>query len=260
MKELIEAVFLGVVQGITEWLPISSSGHLVIVKNFLGTEPSVASDIILHLGSLLVILFVFRKKIMSLIKGVFEFDKDSFQYILMLAVATIPIAIVGLVFNDIIKGAFDNILFVGGALVFTSIMLFMTKLDNNDGSRGANELDFKNTLLIGLMQSLAILPGVSRSAMTISTGMIQGVKKKDLAEFAFLLFIPAILGAIVLEIDSVKMIENVGLISVSFISTIITGYLSLKFLLKVIKNKNFGCFGWYTLNIGVLLIVIELFF
>ncbi len=255
MVSIIEAVILGIIQGITEWLPISSSGHLVLFQHLFNITQPIIFDIILHLGSLLVILIVFRKEILRLIKGIVRLEKSSLKFLLYLVLASIPIALVGLLLNDFIKSIFDNIKTVGFSLLFTSFLLFMSKYPKIKNKN----LNLKNTLIIGLAQSLAILPGVSRSGTTISTGMIQGIRTKKVAVFSFLLFIPAILGATILELKNISQITDIPSLIISLLITIITGFITLKLLLKIIRKNKFRLFGWYCLALGLIILFIAYF-
>ena len=188
---ILEAIILGVVQGITEWLPISSSGHLVIFQELFGLQQPVIFDLFLHLGSLLVIFAVFFKDILKLFHGFFRWEKFYVKYTLWLIVASVPIGCIGYFFNDAVKSAFGSLTVVGFSLIFTSIILFLSKYP----LKKEKKLNWKSIIFIGLAQALAILPGVSRSGMTISSGLIQSVKREEAVRFSFLLFIPAIVGA-----------------------------------------------------------------
>ena len=252
MVSILQAIILGIIQGITEWLPISSSGHLVIAQHLFDISQPVIFDIILHLGSLAALLIVFWKDIVRLVKGIFLRDKYYVKYFFWLVIATIPIGLVGIFFNDYIKTIFDNPKTVGISLLITAIILFISKYP----LKKKKKLTWKNTFVIGLFQALAILPGISRSGMTISSGMFQGVERKEVARFSFLLFIPAILGATVFEIGNVSSIGNMFPLIIGTIATFITGYVTLKWLLKIIENGKFSYFAWYCFVVGLLVLFI----
>ena len=188
---LLQAILLGITQGITEWFPVSSSGHLAIIQNLFNINVSMAFDIFLHFASLFVIIFVFYKDIKEIFLGLIHKEKKYINLFLYLVVASIPAGIVGFLFSDLIEGIFSNILFVGIFLVITSIILFSTKFIKNRDK----ELNFKNTFVIGLFQAIAVLPGISRSGSTVSAALLQGINSKDASRFSFLLSIPVILGA-----------------------------------------------------------------
>jgi len=264
--EVLQAIILGIIQGITEWLPISSSGHLVLAEHLLNLSQPIIFDIFLHLGSLIVILIVFRKKIIDLIKGFFRWEKEKVDFVLYLVIASIPIALVGFFLNDFIKSIFNEPSTVGYGLLFTSVLLFLSqfqitnknkKTTNNESNKvnKDNPLNFINTAFMGIAQAFAILPGVSRSGSTISTGLMQSAKKEDVAFFSFMMFIPAILGASILEIGNITSITDSGALLVGTLTTIIVGYLSLRLLLNIISRGKFHYFSYYCLVLGLVVLV-----
>ncbi|MEM3374314.1 MAG: undecaprenyl-diphosphate phosphatase [Candidatus Woesearchaeota archaeon] len=248
---LIEAIILGIIQGITEWLPISSSGHLVLFQTIFKIKQPIIFDVLLHFGSLLVILFVFRKEILELILGVLKREKKYINLALMLIFASIPITLVGFFLNDYIERAFSNLAFVGFAWIFTSIVLFLSKYPKIKDKN----LNFLNTFLMGVSQAIAILPGVSRSGITISTGLIQGIKQEEAAKFSFLMAIPPIFGATILEIRNIGQIENLSFAFIGVLFSMISGYLSLKFLLRIIKTNKFSYFSIYCFVLGLIILL-----
>ena len=251
MITLIQAIILGIIQGITEWLPISSSGHLVIFQSLFSISQPVIFDIFLHLGSLVVILIMFRKDILALIKGALKKEKEHLNFLLYLIIASIPIAIVGFFLNSYIKSIFNNLTAVGLSLIFTSIMLFLSKKAKQNSN-----LTLKNTYIIGMFQAIAILPGVSRSGMTLSSGLMQNIKQQQLIRFSFLLFIPAIAGAALFEMRNISQITNISAMLIGTIFSIIAGIISLKLLIRIIKSKKFYYFGYYCLLLGIILLII----
>ncbi|MEM2131441.1 MAG: undecaprenyl-diphosphate phosphatase [Candidatus Woesearchaeota archaeon] len=248
---LIEAIILGIIQGITEWLPISSSGHLVLFQSIFKIRQPLIFDVLLHFGSLLVILFVFRKEILELIAGVLKREKKYLQLTIMLVLATIPIVLVGYFLKDYIESAFSNLSFVGFAWIFTSIILFLSKYPKIKDKK----LNFLNSFFMGISQAIAILPGVSRSGITISTGLMQGIKQEEAAKFSFLMAIPPILGATLLEIKNINQIENLSYALIGVLFSMISGYLSLKFLLKIIKTNKFSYFSIYCFVLGLIVLI-----
>jgi len=253
MVSLLQAIILGIVQGITEWLPISSSGHLVLFQNLFGLEPPVVFDVILHIGSLIVVFIVFWKEIKELVVGVFNKDKYHLNYLLYLVIASIPIALVGFFLNDWIKSIFHSLKTVGFSLLFTALLLYVSRYPKKKNK----ELSLKNTLMIGVVQALAILPGISRSGSTIATGLMQGVKKRQAAAFSFLLFIPAIVGATLVEMKEVSQITDIPALITGTIVAIIAGILSLRLLLRIIDKNKFSNFAWYCLILGLIVLVIS---
>lgn len=246
---LIHAVILGLIQGITEWLPISSSGHLVLAQNLLNITESVMFDIFLHLGSVLVILLVFYKDILNLIKGLISKEKAAIKTVTYLVIASIPIALVGYLLNAQIKQIFNNNLTVGISLLITALLLFLSKYPQKKDKH----LTMKSSIAIGFAQALAILPGISRSGATISVALMSKVKREEAARFSFLLAIPAILGAAAVEMTSIDITIN---LLVAVLITIISGFFTLKLLLKIIKHQKFHYFGWYCLIVGIIVLFI----
>lgn len=252
----LEALLLGVLQGTTEFLPISSSGHLVIGQHILGIEiPGNAFEIVVHLGSLLSIIIVFRKEIAALIRTIN--GRPTQRYILTLIIATIPAVIVGTIWNEPIKKTFDNIGFVSAMLIITGILLFSTKFMK----RGIKEVNPVIGLFIGIIQAVAILPGISRSGFTISAGLLAGVSPTKAMSFSFLLAIPAISGAGMLM--GVEMITQETQFSLGwpvilsgFISSFIVGWISLKLLAGIIKSGKLHWFGYYCVAMALIIRII----
>ncbi|MBS3169566.1 undecaprenyl-diphosphate phosphatase [Candidatus Woesearchaeota archaeon] len=248
MTSILQAIIMGIVQGITEWLPISSSGHLVLFQKLFGISPPLVFDIVLHLGSLLVVLLVFRKDLLRLIKGLIQREKTSWNYFFWLIAASVPIALVGFFLNDLIKQAFDSLLVVGFSFLFTALLLLLSKYPQQK----TRKLSLPAIIAVGCVQALAILPGVSRSGSTISIGLLQGVKPEEAARFSFLLFIPAILGAMLVELPNINQLPNLTTLLIGTAVTILVGYFSLRLLLKILKQQKFYYFGWYCLVMGVI--------
>ena len=252
---LFNAIFLGFIQGVTEWFPISSSGHLAIIQSLFNMEVPMAFDIFLHFASLIVIIFVFYKDIKEIIIGLIKKEKKYIKLFLYLIIASIPAGIIGFLFNDLIENIFSNILFIGIFLIITSIILFSTKFIKNNNK----ELNLKNAFIIGLFQAFAILPGISRSGSTISAGLLQGINPKEAVKFSFLLSIPVILGASILGIKDINQIDNLEYLLAGGIVTIITGIFTLKFLLKIIDKNKFKNFSLYCFILGTAIIIYSIF-
>lgn len=251
--ELFQAIILGIIQGITEWLPVSSSGHLVLAQTFFGLEQPIVFDLMLHLGSLLVVFVFFWKEIKELIMGLFKLEKEKFNMLLFIFLATIPIAIVGYFFQEKVEYAFNSLLVVALGLIFTSLLLFFSRYPR----KKEGKLSPLKAFGIGIFQAIAILPGVSRSGSTISLGMMLGIKKEDVAKFSFLIFIPAILGATLLQIigGGFEMIENVWIMVLGTVVSAVVGFFSLKLLMNVIKKDRFFWFGVYCLVLGLITLI-----
>ena len=250
---LVDAIILGLIQGITEFLPISSSGHLVIAQSLLGLKlPGNIIEVVTHLGTLFSVIIVFRKDI---IKYFFDFKNPlTKKYILCLFIGTIPALIIGLSAKSFILLFFESIKMVSFSLIFTGVILFLSRKRNNKKSK----INYKNSLLIGISQALAIIPGISRSGITISTGLLLGMNAKDAARFSFLLAIPAISGAGL--ITAIDMLDQPVLISFNIMfaalaSSFVVGYLSLKWFLRILENGKLHFFGFYCIAIGLIILL-----
>ena len=248
---VFEAALLGIIQGLTEFLPISSSGHLVLGQELLGISvPGNAFEVVVHLGTLSSVLIVFWPDIWGLLKSIQT--KNTQKYILAIAIGTLPAVIIGLLFKDVISEAFENIRVVSVTLLITGIILLTTKFIK----KRQKEVSIGNGLLIVITQALAIIPGISRSGITISTGMHLGVAPEKAAKFSFLLAVPAIAGAGLLTgldlMDSTEPTLPWVILTVGFISSFLIGWISLKWLLGLIKTGKFHWFGIYCLIVGLI--------
>ena len=250
---LVDAIILGLIQGITEFLPISSSGHLVIAQSLLGLKlPGNIIEVVTHLGTLFSVIIVFRKDI-----NIYFFDfKNPLtkKYIFCLFIGTIPALIIGLSAKSFILLFFESIKMVSFSLIFTGVILFLSRKRNNKKSK----INYKNSLLIGISQALAIIPGISRSGITISTGLLLGMNAKDTARFSFLLAIPAISGAGL--ITAIDMLDQPVLISFNIMfaalaSSFVVGYLSLKWFLRILESGKLHFFGFYCIAIGLIILL-----
>ncbi len=245
----IEASILAIVQGLTEFLPVSSSGHLALAAKLLEVpEGGLAFDIVLHLGTLVAVFAFYWKDITALVIGVFRREKKSLLLGLSLVVGTIPVAIAGIVFGDFIETLRHNIFFISGALVFTGLILFLSGKTDSTKQTG---ITFKRGILVGLAQTLAILPGVSRSGTTICTGLFVGFSRQEAARFSFLLAIPAILGAAVKELPSASWSIPISAIIIGFVVSAIVGFGALSLLVKFVKQGKLTGFAWYCWTVAL---------
>jgi len=252
MINILQAVFLGIIQGITEWLPVSSSGHLVIVQNLFGLGSEVMFNLWLHIATLVVIFIVFWKDIIIILRAFLKWDCKSreFKWGLFIIIANIPVVILGYFFRAYVIKAFSSILVVSLALLFTGTLLFFSNC--KDQSR---TLGYKSSLVIGIFQGLAIFPGVSRSGATISAGLLQGISREEAVRFSFLMAIPAFIGAAVLNAGEATL----ELISIPYIigfaTALIAGYFSLKLLLRIVKQGKLHYFTYYCWALGIVLLI-----
>lgn len=247
------AIFLGFIQGITEFLPVSSSGHLVILQSlFKLKEENLFFDTVLHLGTALAVLVVFKDDIIKLIVNVFRREKKSIVYFLYVIIATIPAAFLGALFNDFFEELFTNTTVVGAMLVVTSILLFTSTIRKTN----MGEVTLWKAIVIGIAQAVAIVPGISRSGSTITTALLVGVTREEAGRFSFILALPVILGAAVLQSVKIERID-VGILPlvVGFVVSFVTGIISLKLLLKFVKGGKFYIFGFYCLTVGILTLI-----
>ena len=250
MVNLLEAVFLGLVQGLTEWLPISSSGHLVIAQELLGMEVPLFFDVLLHFGTIIAVLALFWKDILKILKSLFnlDFKSQDGKLGLYIIVGNVPIALTGYFLHDLFEVLFSNLFVVGIALIITGILLFLTKY-----SRGRRKLNVFDSLFVGIAQAFALIPGLSRSGLTISTGLFRGLDKESVFKFSFLLAVPAVIGANLLELNALELeLEMI----VGTVIAAVVGYLSLKFLFRTLQKGKFYWFSVYCWVVGVVLVLL----
>jgi len=250
---ILEAIFLGLVQGLTEWLPVSSSGHLVMAQELLGIKVPLLFDVMLHFGTILAVFALFWKDISNILKSLFKFDfksKDG-KLGLYIIVGNIPIALAGYSLHDVFESFFSNLFVVGSALIVTGILLFLTKY-----TQGQRKLNIHDSILIGIAQAFALIPGLSRSGSTISTGLFRGLNKESIFKYSFLIAIPAVIGANLLELNQVLgEVELLPMIVGTTISAIV-GYLSLKFLFRMLQEGKFYLFSVYCWIVGAILLIL----
>ncbi len=256
----LEAAFLGVVQGASEFLPISSSGHLVIFQGLLGVDAAnIYLEVALHFGTLLAVVIYFWRDLLELIRGTFEYlsgQRDSdhsehFRLFTCLILGTIPVAIGGILFKDWFERAFDSPLLTGVMLLVTALILLGTKLVKLP----SGQIGHSKALLIGLAQLAAVMPGISRSGATISTAIYLRVEPLRAARFSFLLSIPAVTAAFILKLsDFLAAPVAAGELTAYGIGAVVSfliGLLALHYLLKLIASQRFYLFGWWCLIAGI---------
>ncbi len=238
-----EASVMAVIQGLTEFLPVSSSGHLALASSVLHLpEGGLSFDIVLHLGTLLAVIAFYFKDIVRLIAGSFKGEKKSLLLLGTLAASTVPVAIFGILAGDFIEGLFSSVLFVSGALAFTGAVLFFF---GGSTSTRQNGVSFKQGVTVGLFQTLALFPGISRSGTTICAGLRAGLSREEAARFSFFLSIPAIAGAAVKELPEAQWAMPAGVLLTGFAVSAVVGFLALGLLVKFVKNGKLRGFAWY---------------
>lgn len=259
MASIIETIILGIIQGLTEWLPVSSSGHLAIADEFLGWQPPIAFYVLLHIGTLFVVVTFFRRDIVTVLKALTrrDFRSEEGKLGVFVVVGSIPTAVIGYVFQDHFESFFDDLFVVGFALLATGFLLFAS--ERRGGDKALNCWD---SLLVGIMQGIAIIPGISRSGVTISTGLLREMNREVALRFSFLLSIPAVLGAAIAKSGDLDLlIRGSDVIAVvgGVVVSMAVGYLSLKVLLKVVMKQKFHWFAFYCWIAGALVVISQIF-
>lgn len=263
----LEALFLGFLQGLTEFLPVSSSGHLEIGHSLLGTasEENLLFAVVVHAATVLSTLCILWKEILSILKGSLTTLKWNAEkdYLCKIVVSMIPIFIIGVFFKDQVEAFFGNgLVLVGICLFVTAILLFLSETLSKRMKKDTHEVRYVDAIIIGLAQAVAVLPGLSRSGTTIATGLLCGVKKESVAQFSFLMVLVPILGQALL--DLLKWLQgeivcSIGLLPlcVGFLSAFITGCLACKFMLSIVRRQRLIYFAIYCLFAGVLAIGLQ---
>jgi undecaprenyl-diphosphatase len=267
---LLEAIILGIVQGLTEFLPISSSGHLVIGEFLLNVKfDNISFEVFLHFGTFFSLVVVFRRNIWSMSKAVWlkirsvltgesaTAGSEDLHLVWMIAVGSLPAGVAGLLFKSHVEASFSSVLLVSIMLLFTGTILFLTRFFKG----GRVRLKWVDALVVGLSQALAMLPGVSRSGLTISTAIFARVERSRAAEFSFLLSLPAILGASLVELKEVPTHANpgseLGIYLMGAATAFAVGYAAIRFLLNVIRKGKFQYFAYYCFAVGFLFLIIS---
>lgn len=260
MDQLIKAIILGVVQGLTEWLPISSTGHLRLLEIFLELEVPVLFDVILHTGTLMVILVFFRKEISNILSALsrLDFKTEHGKMVPLIIIGVIPTIVIGLIFGWSIESTFKNVSAIGAAFLLCGTLLYSSKF----GKEKTKSISYSTAIVMGVAQGIAIIPGISRSGATITVALLLGIKREKAFEFSFLLSIPAILGALgftayeefgELASSSLEWSE----ILVATIIAMLVGYFALKLLWKVVAREKFHFFALYCWLLGIALILLK---
>ena len=259
---LIQAIILGVIQGVTEFFPVSSSGHLVIFQALFGLkEPQLAFDIFLHFGTLVSIAIFFHKDIINLfvdLRGPTSEVPPPRSTLVYLIIASIPTAIIGFLFKDAVEDLFGMPKLVGAMLLVTGVWLFFASRRSKKIKQPSN-LNFLNSIVIGIAQGIAVVPGISRSGATIGAGLATGLEREAAFKFSFLLAIPAVAGACILKAHKITTIVAKGEAFVFLaggIAAAITGIVTLRALLGLVKNNKLSLFGIYCILAGILVIIL----
>ena len=263
--EWFEALILGLVQGLTEFLPVSSSGHLAIGKALLGVEPSgdLIFEVTVHAATVLATIVVFRKQIWKLLCGLFKFKyNDETDYIAKLCVSMIPVFVVGMFFKDKVEAAFNSLRVVGIALLVTAILLVLSDYLSRRVSAAVREsrngISFWQAFLVGVGQACAVLPGLSRSGTTISTGLLSGVRRENMAMFSFLMVLVPILGETFLDLVGGDMAAStVGTLPllIGFAAAFVSGLFACRVMIALVRKAQLRWFGLYCALVGVAVLI-----
>jgi undecaprenyl-diphosphatase len=259
-----EITWLGIIQGLTEFFPVSSSGHLVLFQNLFGLrEPQILVDAMLHLGTLLSLLVFLRKELLALIRSFFLFIRSpkkglqtpELKLLFALALASVPTALIGYLFSDFFESLFASLRIVGLALIITGVYLFLTK-----SVKEKRKNFLVHPLIIGILQGIAIVPGFSRSGLTIGGALFLGWKREDAARFSFLLSIPAIFGAVLFQLSKINIHSQPwSIILTGILVSAVFGYIALSLLVSVILRGKFYSFSFYCFFAGLTAVVFSFF-
>lgn len=265
MKEILIYVFLGIVQGLTEPLPISSSGHVFVLKKLLGiTASDLNFEIVVNFGSLLAILLIYKDDLIRLIKNFFmyfkvknEETKRDFKYCWLIVLGSIPVGIMGLLFKDVIEEKLNNMTIVGIAFLVTS--LFLLLVSNIRGKRKENDMNIMDSVVIGLTQVVALIPGISRSGSTLIGGLFRKLDRETALKYSFMLYIPVSVGTTLLGFKDLLETSNLHNIilpyGLGFIASMVVSYFTLRWFIGVVKKGNLKYFSLYTLILGILILI-----
>ncbi|SDS48272.1 undecaprenyl-diphosphate phosphatase [Gramella sp. MAR_2010_147] len=258
--DVLDAVILGIIQGLTEFLPVSSSGHLELGKAILGDtsvpEESLLFTVVLHFATALSTIVVFRKDILEIIGGLLSFKwNEETQFSLKIIVSMIPAVLVGLLFEEQLEALFGgNILFVGFMLLITALLLWLADKAKNTGKK----VSYSNAFVIGVSQAIAMLPGISRSGATISTSVLLGNDKTKAARFSFLMVVPLIFGKIAKDLLSGELMESNAdftILAVGFVAAFLAGLVACTWMIALVKKSKLSWFAAYCFVVGLAAII-----
>ena len=259
MTDILRSLILGIVQGLTEFLPVSSSGHLELAKWLLNDDSLAAESMLmtvtLHAATALATLVVFRKDVLEIIRDLFKFQwNDGTKFAALIVVSMIPAAIVGVLFDDLLETLFDRqIVLVAAMLIITGLLLFLA--DRAKSTEKA--VDWKDAVIIGLAQAVAILPGISRSGATISTSVLLGIDREKAARFSFLMVVPLILGKMakdLLDGEFSASAVSVTELGIGFVAAFVTGILACVWMISLVKKAKLRWFAYYCFAVAALVL------
>jgi undecaprenyl-diphosphatase len=252
---VLQALILGIVQGLTEFLPVSSSGHLVLVDALLGIEaPGVFLVIMLHLATLAAVMWVYRKRLIGLLVGALRLDPDSLRYAGLLALASVPAAAVGIGFLSVLEPIFDRPVVAAALLLVTGVAFWTLRWATARESH-RQEIRVTDSIAVGFAQAFALLPGISRSGSTVAAGAALGIEPGRIAEFSFLMSVPAIVAAALFQLEDVAGAgAAIGVlpIAVAFLAALVSGVLAIRLFVSMLTRQTFHRFAYYCWTVGTL--------
>jgi undecaprenyl-diphosphatase len=262
LDQLIITIILGLIQGFAEWLPISSTAHLKIAEHFLGFQATPLFNVFLHIGTIGVVIFYFRHDIKVVLTALVhrDFHSEYGRFIPLIVVATIPTGVIGVLYDLYLGDTYQTFLIMGVTFLFGAALLFLSKF----GKENQTQISYREALVMGTAQGAASFPGLSRSGSTISSGLLQGVKREMVFKFSFLLSIPAIIGDLAVEAYHQRgaFSQGVGVSSVDLlvglVFAVLAGYLAIVLVKKLVLSKRFHYFAIYTFALGAVLIALAL--
>ncbi|MEM1359060.1 MAG: undecaprenyl-diphosphate phosphatase [Bacteroidota bacterium] len=262
MAEFLRALILGIVQGLTEFLPVSSSGHLELAKWLLQDDSLAAESMLmtvsLHAATALATIVVFRKDVLEILKDLFKFQwNDGTKFAVLIVVSMVPAAVVGVLFDDLLEALFDRqIVLVALMLILTGLLLFLA-----DRAKNTNKsVGWSDAILVGIAQAVAILPGISRSGATISTSVLLGIDREKAARFSFLMVVPLILGKMAKDVLDGAFSSTVSLpaLGVGFVAAFVTGILACVWMIKLVKQAELKWFAYYCFAVAAIVLTVKL--
>jgi undecaprenyl-diphosphatase len=257
---LLETIILGIIQGLTEWLPISSSGHLKIAEHIIGEKTPLVFDFTLHIGTLIVVLVFFRKDIQNILSALvhLDFKTENGRLIPLIIAATIPAAAVAIIIIKYFLDLSGNLLYIATSFILVGIILYATKTGGE-----TEDINYKTAIIVGIAEGIAIIPGISRSGMTIAVALLLGAKREKAFKFSFLLSIPSVIGAIgymfYTEYDKLASAQlGWTEIFAGVIVAMVVGFFAIKLLWKILAKKKLHYFAFYSWLLGIALILLNL--
>jgi undecaprenyl-diphosphatase len=262
LNQLLITIILGLIQGLSEWLPISSTAHLRIAEHFIGFSATPLFNVFLHIGTLGVVIFYFRHDIKVILTALVhrDFHSEYGRFIPLIVVASIPTGIIGILYDFYLGDAYQTILIIGVTFLIGAILLYSSKY----GKENQTQISYRQALVMGTAQGAASFPGLSRSGSTISSGLLQGLKREMVFKFSFLLSIPAVIGDLSVEAyhERGSFSQGVGVnsfnLAIALVFTVVAGYFAIVLVKKLVLTKRFHYFAAYTFTLGVVLIILAL--